>query len=367
MADGTSTGGRVGAGVCGIEIIGVDQRDAWKAGEVPGVTQVRPGIFSLPVVFPDNPLRYTLCYLFMDAGGPVLVDPGFHSPISRASLDAVLAQVGLRAEQVAGVVVTHVHPDHHGLSAEVTAVSGCWVGMHRDEAASLATLDVPEEERQRLDRTWLDRLGVPPEIRPEIATRMGEVADQLARPTVLFDDGDLLPLTDHRVRCVHTPGHTPGHLCLSVEMPDGGRLFLSGDHVLPRISPHIGMQPISAPPPLVRYLASLRKVAAFDDAEVLPGHEWRFRGLARRVDELLEHHERRCAEILDTLDPDPGTTAWDLTTRLTWSRGWPAVQGYMRRSALAETLAHLQHLQGTGQVLELTPAGTGASRFVRAG
>src|SRR6476469_9447751 len=133
-----------------------------------------------------------------------------------------------------------------------------------------------------------------------------------ARATVSFADGDRLPLADQHITVVHTPGHTVGHACLHHEEE---QLFFSGDHVLPKISPHISQQPNGTARPLTRYLESLRKVRTFDGDEVLPGHEWRFTGLADRVDQLLEHHEHRCAEIIDLLTATPGSTAWDLTTR----------------------------------------------------
>src|SRR5262249_57762277 len=68
----------------------------------------------------------------------------------------------------------------------------------------------------------------------------------MAMPDMLLEHGDLVPLPGRRVRAVWTPGHTPGHLCLHEES-DG--LLLTGDHVLPRISPDIGLQPDAAQPP----------------------------------------------------------------------------------------------------------------------
>ena len=74
-------------------------------------------------------------------------------------------------------------------------------------------------------------------------------------PDVLLTDDELLPLAGRRIRAIWTPGHTPGHLCLHDEDND---VLLTGDHVLPRISPNIGLQPHSATPPLGPYLDSLR-------------------------------------------------------------------------------------------------------------
>jgi hypothetical protein len=65
---------------------------------------------------------------------------------------------------------------------------------------------------------------------------------------------------------------------------------------------------------------------------------------------LLGHHERRCEEVIAILGRLGPATAWQVTEELTWSRGWPAVVGFMRRAALAEAGAHLRHLTDLGRV-----------------
>jgi glyoxylase-like metal-dependent hydrolase (beta-lactamase superfamily II) len=169
----------------------------------------------------------------------------------------------------------------------------------------------------------------------------------MAEPSVLLADGDLVPLPGRRLRAVWTPGHTPGHLCLHEETED---VLLTGDHVLPRISPNIGLQPHAAEPPLAAYLESLQRTAGYDSAEALPAHEYRFHGLAGRARMLLAHHDRRCAEVLAVAGRLSGATVWQITQELSWSRGWGAVTGMMRRAALAETAAHLEYLAGTGRI-----------------
>jgi glyoxylase-like metal-dependent hydrolase (beta-lactamase superfamily II) len=169
----------------------------------------------------------------------------------------------------------------------------------------------------------------------------------MAEPSVLLEDDDLVPLAGRTIRAIWTPGHTPGHLCLHDETND---LILTGDHVLPRISPNIGLQPHSAAPPLAGYLSSLRRLRQMDSAEVLPAHEWRFRGLRLRTDQLLAHHRLRCQEILGVMADLGPCTAWQVTERLSWSRGWDGIHGFQRRAALAETLAHLAYLADLDRV-----------------
>ena len=339
-----------------MRVTGIAQRDAWVARTFPPVELVRPDLWSIPVPIPDSPLRYTLTYLIASGNELVVVDPGWNTESTWDALLAGLASAGAAPADVTGVVVTHIHPDHHGLSGRLREESGAWVAMHPAERDSLAALRWQGSATVDGDAQWLRLCGVPGDIAAELGMR--EESEHpfawMADPDVLLDHGDLVPLGGRAVRAVHTPGHTPGHLCLHDEGQD---VLLSGDHVLPRISPNIGLQPHAADPPLAAYLKSLEFVAAYDSAEVLPAHEYRFTGLADRVRMLLVHHERRCDEVVAILRRSGPATTWQVTRELTWSRGWSAVTGFMRRAALAEAGAHLKHLVGLGQVTASAPDG----------
>jgi glyoxylase-like metal-dependent hydrolase (beta-lactamase superfamily II) len=132
----------------------------------------------------------------------------------------------------------------------------------------------------------------------------------------------------------------------------GRRVLLSGDHVLPRISPAIAVHPQQRHNPLADFYDSLDKVRGLDAEEVLPAHEYRFAGLADRVTALAAHHTARLDEIaLEVIKTGTeGATAWDLARRLTWSRPWEDIQPFMRRTAMLETLAHLVMLAAQGRV-----------------
>jgi glyoxylase-like metal-dependent hydrolase (beta-lactamase superfamily II) len=149
------------------------------------------------------------------------------------------------------------------------------------------------------------------------------------------------------VRVVWTPGHTPGHICLHDADYD---LLLTGDHLLPRISPNIGLNPGTTDSPLASYLESLRAIGSYDSAEALPAHEYRFRGIAGRAETLIQHHDARAQEVLDIVAAAGEPTIWDVTEKLTWSRGWDQITGFMRRAALAETAAHIEYLERVGRL-----------------
>jgi len=330
-------------------VTGTAQREAWLARAAPPVELVRPDLWSVPVPIPDSPLRYTLTYLIAAGSGLVVVDPGWNCEPAWQALAEGLKAAGASPADVTGIVVTHIHPDHHGLSARLREASGAWIAMHPAELSTLSSLRGRDADTRRGDLAWLARCGVPDDVAGGLAVNDFTLAAvrAMARPDVLLDDGDLVPLPGRPVRAVWTPGHTPGHLYLHDEAEN---LLLTGDHVLPRISPNIGLQSAAAEPPLAAYLRSLELIARYDQAEALPAHEYRFAGLAARVRTLLGHHQRRCDEVIAILGRLGPATAWQVTEELTWSRGWPAVVGFMRRAALAEAGAHLRHLTDLGRV-----------------
>ena len=314
----------------------------------PRVEQVLDGLWSIPVPIPNSPLPYVLAYAFQVPGGVVLVDPGWNAPEALAALGAGLGEAGTRLEDVRGVLVTHIHPDHYGLAARIRELSGAWVGLHPADAALIP--DRYEDVERLLERTaaWVAQTGAPAaelaELRDaSMALRRFVVAGQPDRPLA---DGDRPDLDGWRLRALHTPGHTPGHLCF-VEERTG--VVLTGDHVLPTISPNISRHPQAGPDPLADYLASLERLRPHGDALVLPGHQWRFSGLAGRLDELRAHHTQRLAEAQAAVAAG-AETIWEVATRLPWSRPWAEITGIMRRAALGETAAHLTHLERRGRL-----------------
>jgi glyoxylase-like metal-dependent hydrolase (beta-lactamase superfamily II) len=140
---------------------------------------------------------------------------------------------------------------------------------------------------------------------------------------------------------VWTPGHTPGHLCFHLPAE---RLLLSGDHVLPSITPHISISRSDrGGDPLGDFLDSLAKVAGLDATEVLPAHRHRFTDLAARSEAIRRHHLDHLADIEAILTDGPAPL-WQIAARLTWNRPWDQFPLVLRRSAVNETAAHLRYL-----------------------
>jgi glyoxylase-like metal-dependent hydrolase (beta-lactamase superfamily II) len=330
-----------------ITVTGTVQKQAWQDRVLPPVEKVRPGVWSLPTPFLNSPLRYVLAYLVETQRGPVLIDTGWPSVEAWDGLTSGVRETGHDISDVIAVLVTHFHADHFGLAHRVREASGAWIGMHEEDARAIGRFR-SMADFVAADRTWQLRRGVPAsEIESMLPSPLAEPRERRPGPDVMIEDGSRPLGDDAPLRAIWTPGHTPGHLCFAEERY---RLLLTGDHVLPRISPNISPSPVSSDDALGTFLRSLTDLANVDADEVLPAHEYRFSGLAARVRQLHEHHRTRLREILAVIADANGCTTAQVAERLTWSRPWGESHGMVRRSAIGETYAHLVYLERRGLI-----------------
>ena len=322
----------------------------------PSVEKVRDGLWSVPVPLPNNSLRYVLVYVFETDRGPYLMDAGWNTDDAFGALEAGLKEVGTDVGAVQGVMVTHIHPDHYGLAGRIREASGAWISLHPADAELIHDrYDDPADLLTRVAAA-LRRMGAPDEELDSLknaAMPVRPLVDPVV-PDVLLEDGERPEVPGWDLTAIWTPGHSPGHLCFYEGRHD---LMLSGDHVLPRITPNIPFHPQAGANPLGDFLASLDKLEPYEVEEVLPAHEYRFTDLHTRLEELRQHHRDRFAEVVAILRERP-RTAWDIASLLTWSRSWDDIAGFMRRAAVGETVSHLRVLEvdGVVEVAEGEPA-----------
>ena len=323
------------------------------------VTELAPGVLrsQLPIDMPG--LGHVNCYILEDERGVAIVDPGMPEQASYDAIEARLKSIGVPLSRVHTVIITHSHPDHFGGARWVREHSGADVVTHRwfhvgwDAADAIPDLDA-EELAALADRPWGATRpwdappwgGDPLEFGaggPDVPSRE-RVREFLrfAQPSIRLRDTEPIRLAGREWFAVHTPGHTDDHLCL-FDPTEG--LMLSGDHVLPTITPHISGVAHDADP-LARFFDSLDKVAAFGPQVnlALPAHGHPFPDLAGRANAIKEHHVGRLQRLRDaSTELGRPATVPEMSTHLFSARA----QG---RMADSETFAHLEHLRAIGEM-----------------
>jgi len=331
-----------------------EQRPEQRPGQRPEqrVADLGNGVWTVPVPIPGNPLGATLVYVLETAEGPVLVDSGWDDPVSYQALVDGLVQVGTSVEDVHGILVTHAHPDHHGLSEKVRDVSGAWVALHAADTEQVHMINnAPRASWLRHHLEVLTLAGAPQEALDALSRHREEASGQRMRLQYAVPDrelvhGELAPVPGRAVRTVWTPGHTPGHVCLHLE--DGDNRLLSGDHLLPSITPHIGLyDDAEEADPLGDFLASLTRVARLPISGVLPAHEHVFGDAAGRAAEVARLHEQRLGDLRARLREE-SLTLWQIAEGMDWNRPWAQLGAQNRQLALSEAAAHLRHLVKRG-------------------
>ena len=188
-----------------------------------------------------------------------------------AALEAALAACGSGFERIERLVVTHAHIDHFGLAGEVVRRSGGELWMHRSTELDLAKYAEPDEAVDRRELMLADHGLYGPEL-TETSRGLCDwlpVMPSIGRPSTLLDGGERFAVGDRTWEVVHTPGHSPGHVCL---WSAADRLLCSGDHLLQLVSPPVTFERGFDADPMGSYLASLERVRALEPELALPGH-----------------------------------------------------------------------------------------------
>jgi glyoxylase-like metal-dependent hydrolase (beta-lactamase superfamily II) len=283
-------------------------------------------------------------YLVEADDGFVLIDTGVNTSDAFASLKRKLDDISLDFHDIAQVVITHFHSDHCGQAARIRDLGGAQIVMGETEGTTWegvqAGLDDQGEEQ------FLHH-GLP----PEQAKAHAEVLPYLKSLSTPFDidfrlgHGQTLVAKGRRFEAFVTPGHTPGHVCLL--LPEE-KIIFSGDHILQKITPNIGLHPYSGPDPLGDYLQSLRATLALGAARLLPSHGLMVEDPEARIHALLQHHDRRLQSCVEALGSTP-KTAYAVSLHVFGT----SLDHLGRWMALGETLSHLEHLVLQGQVIKV--------------
>jgi len=310
-----------------------------------------PGIYQITLTLSGFSPGSVNVYLIRDSSGYCLIDTGWDTPPSVKSLQEQLAELNVCFQDINRVIITHCHLDHLGMISRFKKSHRATIYLHEREMELIKVRFSNGDQFIPLTDRFLQKHGVPeyeltpPEIKiPEIIN--------LTDPDILLKGGEEITIGDYRLKVLHTPGHTPGHISLYEEAK---RFLFSGDVLLPTIATNAALHVQHFPNPLSRYLSSLRLLRELEIDWVLPGHEYIFNNHRKRIDELIAHHYQKATEILRTLSDRQSRTAFEVARMLSWSPrtkaiSWDNLSGWDKRFAVLQTIAHLEEMNTAGIV-----------------
>jgi glyoxylase-like metal-dependent hydrolase (beta-lactamase superfamily II) len=211
----------------------------------------------VPDVYLIQGLRVSNVYLLVTGDEWVVVDSGTAGDAGRIAEE--IQQGGFALSSLRAIVLTHAHSDHTGSLLPLVRLSGAAVWAHQEEVPYVQKeypLPAASPVMQFLLRLS-DRF---------LSGRAAPVVDK-----ILFDGERLSALEGLQV--IHTPGHTPGSICLY--QPERKLLFC-GDTLF-NVHPVTGKKGLRpairlASADMEQVHASLHKLAALDIETLFPGH-----------------------------------------------------------------------------------------------
>ncbi|WP_246096247.1 MBL fold metallo-hydrolase [Paenibacillus sinopodophylli] len=298
-------------------------------------------------------LKWVNSYLISEDEGYTLIDPGLKTDEAIHVWEAVLHQNRIKWTDISRVVLTHQHPDHYGLAGYVQEKSGAPVYMTSAAHAYAVRLWGEESGFSQQLQLLYEEHGMPLQDREAIADNLDTFVSMVTpQPQVQFiEAGGTLSLGGLNWQLIDAPGHANGQLCF---YQSERKWMICGDQVLPHITPNVSVVPGEDGDPLEAFLQSLRELQSFDVLFAFPGHRDPFAEFEGRIDELLQHHERRLAQMAALLSEEP-RTAYGLCGVLFGTR----LNGnaHQLRFAMSETIAHLVHLERKGIAVSSCKAG----------
>lgn len=316
------------------------------------IKEVFPNIFQIKVPLPHSPLGHLNAYLIKSEEKGLLVDTGLNFPQAFQSLCRGLSEAGLKPEDLTEILLTHFHVDHVGLIPRFKETSkDIKLSIHHIEVELSRIMSKEFEDYMESMENFLETNGAPSSIAHNLqrfhpAFFTPQAYQELAVAAFPLEDGQEISVGDYNFQVLWTPGHSPGHTCL---YESSSKILISGDHLLPTITPHIA-QFVANMDPLTDYLGSLEKTGKLDVEIVLPGHEEIFANHRERIRQLKEHHRRRLTEITDRLRTE-SLTAYMLASEVHWDvnySSWDEFPPFQKYLALGETVAHLNLLEQKG-------------------
>jgi glyoxylase-like metal-dependent hydrolase (beta-lactamase superfamily II) len=307
------------------------------------VEEILSNLYKLEIPLPKSPLKALNSYVIKSTKQNLIIDTGWNQEECMDAMQTGLRELGVDIRET-DFFITHAHADHFGLISDlITDTSKIYFnqpdadrfksGFRWDDFVNFARLNgFPENELQAIRQSH-----------PGLKFRAKE-----GLTFHILREGDAISIGNYVFKCVETPGHTRGHMCL---YEPNKKIFIAGDHILNDITPNIQLWSDEWDP-LEEYLASLEKVYKLDIELVLPGHRGIFKNFRERIQELKHHHQKRLEEIISILEKGK-KNAFQVASQMSWDiicDSWDLFPVSQKWFATGEAIAHLKYLKEKGMI-----------------
>ena len=296
---------------------------------------------TLPLLYPLMPVN-----VYLIAGEkPTLIDTGFDTDVAWRGLIAGLSRYDLAPKDIAQVIITHGHIDHHGLCGRLLDAGDLEVYVHGNDAYRVtSSIDELIGKVEGNAKKFIE-MGISPRDVDRIFRNYINITRRYYRKLdrlTLVNEGDIIDCGNMKLEVIHTPGHSEGSICLLLQ---GERVIFTGDHIMEGLAtnplPEMGDEQSVG---LMSYLDSLIKIKKFLPEAILPGHGKEFKNDARPIDSLLDYHGLLSQKIQKKI-----YDAWHSPKSL-GEILYPNISGMHAPHAIFEIHSHLTSLESGGMV-----------------
>ncbi|MFX1575446.1 MAG: MBL fold metallo-hydrolase [Promethearchaeota archaeon] len=314
-------------------------------------------VYQIKIDIPWS-VRNVSLYIFTVKEKIILFDSGLNMGNWSKLFFSALKEIDISIKDIEYCFISHNHSDHVGLARTLKKKNpDLKILMHDITAKTLkwetkeGNLDKIENKAIKIANQMI-RYGLNKK-QSEIVVRFLSYWPQLREyqePDITLHDGDIIL---DNLEIIWTPGHSFGHICV---FNRNKKYLFCGDHILSRITPHIGNYVIPKflteqykgydfNNILNHYLNSLDRINKLKSKIIFPAHQDIIYNPHKRITEIKEHHKNRLAEISKVIKNNPLTPL-----RISQLHFGTDLDGANSFLALSEVLGHLFYLENLGLV-----------------